>query len=779
MNLKRIVYNDIIVTKMDNNIEKIKLEDLSSLDSYLIARVIAEYKEAYRVKTATEEYLAKITGKQIFNALSREDYPAVGDWVAITKLSKERAVIHRILPRKTILRKKYSNKQESQIIATNIDVAFIIESVDRDYNLNRFERYFVLVNDGNIKPAIILNKIDLISDTELNLKIDQIKDRFNNVDIISTSTITEQGVNELMRYIVNGKTYCFLGSSGVGKSSLINKLLAKNTIKIGGINHRIERGKHTTTNREIYFLENGGIVIDNPGMREVGMVDSSTGIENVFSEISALSKNCKYVDCTHTREPGCAVLSAVSSEDLDENKYSNYIKLKKEAEYYSMTKLEKRNKDRQFGKFVKKALKHMKKQLLPVIGILINIFFILIILSPFIKAGEISGYVETGKRSAADDYEEADNDADYTYSNYQVKFKQDLSERFSYDLSLFTYRKDYDNSDDMDNKSRIFKQNWFYYIVKQKEKSLQFDVKIRYKKKDYYDSMEKEFSQFAISPSLKLKKEGLYVLNFLTGFNKYDYTTADQNDQRKYSAKLDGYRYFLKKRLMLSGYYGIEHLDHKQTDRDRTKHNLMSGIDYVFEHPYIYKIGTKVKWGKRDTKDDDEHDEDSDYEYWQYNVKTVHKLNDKLKTDLKYEYFKKDYNVIDLDRRGFYIANGYDYEILNDNARRSWLNFDVGRKDTKYNEKTGNDYKKTIANIQLNYNRKRNWKTSFGIESSFYKYDDAGNDKKRYYTKLSGEKLLLNGNLTVNVDIKYRVTVYGQKADDEQEAVRGGMSYEF
>ena len=327
----------------------------------MVARVIAEYKEAYRVKSATGEYLAKITGKQKFNTLSREGYPAVGDWVAITELDKERAIINRILPRKTILRKKYSNKQESQIIATNIDVAFIIESVDRDYNLNRFERYFVLAKDGNIKPAIVLNKIDLISDIELNLKINQIKDRFNNVDIIPTSVITERGLDELTRYIMNGKTYCFLGSSGVGKSSLINKLLGKNVIRTEEISHRTKRGKHTTTTREMYFLGNGGIVIDNPGTREVGMVDSSVGIEDVFSEIFALSKKCKYADCKHINEPNCAVLNAVKSKELNKNKYLNYVKLKKEDEHYGMTKLEKRRKNRQFGKFIKKSLEQLKK----------------------------------------------------------------------------------------------------------------------------------------------------------------------------------------------------------------------------------------------------------------------------------------------------------------------------------------------------------------------------------------------------------------------------------
>jgi ribosome biogenesis GTPase len=331
------------------------------LTEYSIARIITEYKEMYRVRDVNNEYLAKITGKQIFNATKREDYPAVGDWAVITIVDKENAIIHGVLPRKTMLSKKYSNKQDIQVIATNIDIAFIVESVNRDYNLNRFERYLILANEGKIKPVIVLNKIDLISEEELNFKIKQIKERFDNIDVIQVSTIKENGLNELKNYIEKGKTYCFIGSSGVGKSSLINKLLGKNEIKTQEISNSTNKGKHTTTTREMYFLENGGIVIDNPGTREVGIAGASTGIDNVFDEIVVLAKNCKYADCTHTQESDCAVLEAVRTKKLDEEKYLNYIKLKKESEYYEMTDIEKREKDRKFGKFIKNSLGQLKK----------------------------------------------------------------------------------------------------------------------------------------------------------------------------------------------------------------------------------------------------------------------------------------------------------------------------------------------------------------------------------------------------------------------------------
>src|SRR3989339_889771 len=331
------------------------------------ARVTTEYKGAYKVKNEHGEFLAKVTGKRIFDALSREDYPAVGDWVIIEELPEQQAVIKKILPRKTVIKRMHKDrsriggKNETQIIATNIDVAFVVESVDRDFNLNRFERYFAIAKDGGVKPTIILNKIDLISKEELDIKLAQVKNRFNDVDFIPTSIITDEGLSELKMYMKKGKTYCFLGSSGVGKSSLINKLFGENIIKTENISISTGKGKHTTTSREMYFLENGAIAVDNPGMREVGMTDTGLGIDNLFDEIMILAKNCKYVDCIHIHEPGCKVLSAVKSGELDKDKYLNYVSLKREVEHYEMTKLEKREKDKQFGKFVKNAKKELKK----------------------------------------------------------------------------------------------------------------------------------------------------------------------------------------------------------------------------------------------------------------------------------------------------------------------------------------------------------------------------------------------------------------------------------
>lgn len=343
--LEEIGFNDFF------NLEQENLTNSSS-----IARVISEYKEAYRVKDAEGEYLARITGKQIFNATRRSDFPAIGDWLLINKIDNEKAIVQKILPRKTILQKKYSDKKDSQIIATNIDIAFIVQSLDKDYSLNRFERYFVLANEGGIKSVIVLNKTDLVTKEELSKIVEEIEKRFKDIDILCTSAISEEGITELVEYIKKGLTYCFIGSSGVGKSSLINKLLQNSSIQTSEISNASGKGRHTTTTRELYILKSGGIVIDNPGTREVGMINVGTSIENVFEEIAALARTCKFSNCTHAQEPGCVVREALSNKKLDSQQYENYLKLTKENEYYEMTDLEKRQKDRKLGQFIKKML---------------------------------------------------------------------------------------------------------------------------------------------------------------------------------------------------------------------------------------------------------------------------------------------------------------------------------------------------------------------------------------------------------------------------------------
>jgi ribosome biogenesis GTPase len=355
---------------MNKKNEKIKLEDLGYSDFFKNgqesmclspARVIAEHKELYIVRTSDSTFEAKITGKMIHEALSREDYPAVGDWVLIRPVCDEQALIYEILLRKTILKRKSANGSDIQIIASNIDTAFIVQSPDRDYSLNRFERYAALAEAGKIKPVMVLNKSDLISQDELGAKISELKNRFKDIEICTTSTVSGTGIEDLKKELKKGTTYCFLGSSGVGKSSLINSLLGEAQIKTGKISVYSDRGKHITTHRQLFILESGGLLIDNPGMRQIGILDAETGIKSIFSEFQQFSAECRYPDCTHQHEPGCAVLEALRTGKIEQEKYDNYMRLEKENQFNTMSKLEKREKERKFGKFMKTTKKLLKK----------------------------------------------------------------------------------------------------------------------------------------------------------------------------------------------------------------------------------------------------------------------------------------------------------------------------------------------------------------------------------------------------------------------------------
>jgi ribosome biogenesis GTPase / thiamine phosphate phosphatase len=328
----------------------------------ITARVIAQYRGKYRVRCEDKEFWAEVTGKYIFTAGSHHDYPVVGDLVNIIDIGSGNAVIKEFLPRKSVLERKAAGKTQAQPIAANVDTVFIVQAIDRDFNLNRFERYVTIIRAGNILPILVLNKTDLITPEELQEKIKQVKDRFKDTPLLTTSILTENGIDSLIQATKKGQIYCFLGSSGVGKSSLINKLLGQELLKTDEISAQTNKGKHTTTHRELYELKSGAMVIDNPGMREVGLADVDVGVNSVFGEIEFLGKDCKFRNCSHQSEPGCAVLAAIRSGDLSESKYMNYLKLKKESEHYNLTHLEKRNKDRKFGKMVK-AHKKLKNEL--------------------------------------------------------------------------------------------------------------------------------------------------------------------------------------------------------------------------------------------------------------------------------------------------------------------------------------------------------------------------------------------------------------------------------
>ena len=352
MKLDDLGYND--------KIEKSRIEN--NLEDFDIGRVISEHKERYIVKTEKGEFEAEITGNLRFSAKGREDFPAVGDWVALTIYDSGFSIIHGILPRFSIIsRQSVSQFGEVQIIATNIDYAFLIQAVDRDFNINRLERYLTICYSSDVSPIIVLSKTDLIDEQRMNGILNDIKLRIKNVPVIAISNETQNGYETIKKTIEKGKTYCMLGSSGVGKSTLLNNLSGRTIMRTDTISQSTNKGRHVTSHRELIILENGGILVDNPGMREVGIADTTSGLEITFDKIVSLSQNCKFKDCTHTRETGCSILEAVEKGDIDKNSYENYLKLEREKAHFELTVVEKRKKDKELGKIIKNYKKGMNK----------------------------------------------------------------------------------------------------------------------------------------------------------------------------------------------------------------------------------------------------------------------------------------------------------------------------------------------------------------------------------------------------------------------------------
>ena len=327
------------------------------------ARVIAVDRGRFTLKDEKREFYGELTGKFLFSADSPEDLPCVGDWVMVQNFdSDETYIIHEILQRKTLIKRKTPGKTvDIQLVASNIDIAFIVQSCHYDFNIRRLERYLTMVYDSAIESIILLTKTDLLSVDELNLMIEQIRRSGIEARIIPVSNINGDGIDDVKKVITTGHTYCLLGSSGIGKTSLINKLNGNDEFKTLTVSATGE-GRHATVRRQLIFLEQGGMIIDTPGMRELGIIDAENGMNLSFKDIDKLAKTCRFLDCNHENEPGCSILSALDSGSLDADHYRNYLKLKRETLFNEASYAEKRKKDREFGRFCKSVMKYKKKE---------------------------------------------------------------------------------------------------------------------------------------------------------------------------------------------------------------------------------------------------------------------------------------------------------------------------------------------------------------------------------------------------------------------------------
>ncbi len=324
------------------------------------ARISAVDRGSYLIRNDSGEVPAELTGKLSYQIESSMDLPCGGDWVTAYYYNDgTAAIIHGVLPRKTFLRRKSAGENvDYQMIAVNIDTAFIVQSCHFDFNPHRLDRYLVMAADGHVEPVVVLTKTDLIPRDELDRKL-SIIGSVSRVRVLALSNVTGIGFDEFQQMLTPGRTYCLLGSSGVGKTTLINRLIGRKAFHTKAVSGTGE-GTHTTSRRQLIVLSQGSMLIDTPGMRELGIVGAGDGVNVGFEEFAVLSSHCRYANCSHGHESDCAVRAAVERGELSRDRYSSYLKLKKESEFHEMSYLDKRKKDRAFGKFINTVKKQMK-----------------------------------------------------------------------------------------------------------------------------------------------------------------------------------------------------------------------------------------------------------------------------------------------------------------------------------------------------------------------------------------------------------------------------------
>ncbi len=350
--LEEIGYSDWFKSRVDEK-----------LAAHGIARVVSVHKESYTLIKGGGEVFGELSGNLLYSVEATSDLPTTGDWVYADFFDDDtHAIIYGVFPRKTLLKRKAAGKLvDYQLIAANIDVAFIIQSLNDNFNLRRLERYLVMVNESGIEPVILLSKCDLKSKEEVDEIIESVHSIAPQVTVTEFSNLNRESINSITSTLKSGATYCLLGSSGVGKTTLLNNITGNEEFETQSVSKIQNKGRHTTTSRQLVRLENGAMIIDTPGMRELGSLSVDEGLEETFSEILELSQSCKFSNCSHTNEKGCAIQAAITVGDLSEQRYQNYLKMKRESEFNQMSYLEKRTKDKNFGKLIKTTIKNKQR----------------------------------------------------------------------------------------------------------------------------------------------------------------------------------------------------------------------------------------------------------------------------------------------------------------------------------------------------------------------------------------------------------------------------------